>query len=78
MAFAVDLIIFGAMEHLTPILMTRLLRRSLYRRLYSGGNRPGHEIEHPMAVVILDGLASSTVLNLLVMPVLYWRFASKK
>ena len=43
-----------------------------------GGNRPGHEIEHPMAVVILGGLVSSTVLNLLVMPVLYWRFGGKQ
>jgi Cu/Ag efflux pump CusA len=39
-----------------------------------GGNRPGREIEHPMAVVILDGLATSTVLDLFVMPALYLRF----
>jgi Cu/Ag efflux pump CusA len=39
-----------------------------------GGSRPGHEIEHPLAVVILGGLVSSTVLNLLLMPALYLRF----
>jgi Cu/Ag efflux pump CusA len=38
------------------------------------GSRPGAEIEHPMAVVILGGLATSTALNLLVLPVLYRRF----
>jgi Cu/Ag efflux pump CusA len=40
-----------------------------------GGNRPGHEIEHPMAVVILGGLVTSTLLNLFVMPTLSLRFA---
>ena len=38
------------------------------------GPRPGHEIEHPMAVVILGGLITSTVLNLLLLPGLYLRF----
>jgi len=40
-----------------------------------GGNRPGHEIEHPMAVVILGGLFTSTLLNLFVMPALSLRYA---
>jgi Cu/Ag efflux pump CusA len=38
------------------------------------GQRPGHEIEHPLAVVVLGGLATSTLLNLLVLPSLYLRF----
>ena len=38
------------------------------------GQRPGHEIEHPMAVVILGGLVTSTLLNLFVVPSLYLRF----
>ena len=42
-----------------------------------GGNRPGHEIEHPMAVVILGGLVTSTVLNLFLMPALYLRFGMR-
>ena len=45
--------------------------------LVLGGNAPGHEIEHPMAVVILGGLVSSTLLNLLVMPVLYLAFGRR-
>ena len=40
-----------------------------------GGNRPGQEIEHPMAVVIIGGLFTSTLLSLLFMPALYWKFA---
>jgi Cu/Ag efflux pump CusA len=38
------------------------------------GDIPGHEIEHPMAVVILGGLITSTLLNLFVVPALYLRF----
>jgi Cu/Ag efflux pump CusA len=41
------------------------------------GNRPGHEIEHPMAVVILGGLVTSTLVNLFIVPSLYLRFAKK-
>jgi len=43
-----------------------------------GGNRPGHEIEHPMAVVILGGLVTSTVLNLFLMPSLYLRYGRRR
>jgi Cu/Ag efflux pump CusA len=39
--------------------------------LIAKGNIPGHEIEHPMAVVILGGLVTSTLLNLFLMPSLY-------
>ena len=42
------------------------------------GSIPGHEIEHPMAIVILGGLVTSTLLNLLVVPVLYLRFAHRR
>ncbi|MBC8874453.1 MAG: efflux RND transporter permease subunit, partial [Planctomycetes bacterium] len=38
------------------------------------GNRPGHEIEYPMALVILGGLLSSTLMNLFLMPTLYRTF----
>ena len=38
-------------------------------------SRPGQEIEHPMAIVIMGGLVTSTLLNLLFMPALYWKFA---
>ncbi len=42
------------------------------------GSIPGHEIEHPMAIVILGGLVTSTLLNLFVLPSLYLRFAHAK
>ena len=40
------------------------------------GNKPGHEIEYPLAVVILGGLVTSTLLNLFLLPPLYWLFGS--
>lgn len=40
------------------------------------GNIPGHEVEHPMAVTILGGIVTSTLLSLFVVPVLYHRFGS--
>ncbi len=43
--------------------------------LVVGGNIPGHEIEHPMAIAILGGLVTSTMLNFFVIPTLYLRFA---
>jgi Cu/Ag efflux pump CusA len=43
-----------------------------------GGNRPGHEIEHPLAVVILGGLVTSTLLNLFLMPALYLRYGRRR
>ena len=46
--------------------------------LVVSGNLPGHEIEHPMAVVILGGLATSTLLNLFFLPALYARFGSRR
>ncbi len=73
-AFGLDLVVKGAKERLAPILMTALTTALALLPIVIGGNRPGQEIEHPMALVILGGLATSTLLNLLVMPVIYWRF----
>ena len=73
-SFGIDLIIRGAKERLAPILMTALTTALALLPIVIGGNRPGQEIEHPMALVILGGLVSSTLLNLLVMPVLYWKY----
>jgi Cu/Ag efflux pump CusA len=42
------------------------------------GDRPGHEIEYPLAVVVLGGLLTSTLLNLFVTPVLYLRFGRRR
>jgi len=43
----------------------------------AAGSIPGHEIEHPMAIVILGGLVTSTLLNLFVVPALYLRFGKQ-
>ncbi|MBS0546048.1 MAG: efflux RND transporter permease subunit [Proteobacteria bacterium] len=64
----------GAMERLTPILMTALATALGLLPLAIGGGDPGREIEGPMALVILGGLFTSTALNLLVMPSLALRF----
>ncbi len=72
--FGPDLVIRGSEERLAPILMTALATGLALVPLAIAGNKPGHEIEHPMAVVILGGLVTSTVLNLFLMPSLYLAF----
>jgi len=72
--FGPNLVLRGARERLTPILMTSLAAGLALLPLVVAGDRPGHEIEHPMAIVILGGLVTSTLLNLLVVPSLYLRF----
>jgi len=64
----------GALERLTPILMTALATGLALVPIAMGGDRAGQEIEHPLAVVILGGLVTSTVLNLFLLPALYLRF----
>jgi CzcA family heavy metal efflux pump len=72
--FGLGLVIRGSQERLAPILMTALATGLALVPLAWAGNKPGHEIEHPMAIVILGGLVTSTVLNLGVMPALYLAF----
>jgi Cu/Ag efflux pump CusA len=76
--FGPELVIRGASERLSPILMTALATALALAPLVFYGDRPGQEIEFPMAVVILGGLATSTLLNLFVLPALYLRFARPK
>jgi Cu/Ag efflux pump CusA len=76
--FGPGLVIRGASERLSPILMTALATALALAPLVFYGDRPGQEIEFPMAVVILGGLATSTLLNLFVLPSLYLRFARPK
>jgi CzcA family heavy metal efflux pump len=73
--FGAALVGRGAGERLSPILMTTLATGLALVPLVAIGNVPGHEIEHPMAVVILGGLVTSTLVNLLVVPPLYLRLA---
>ncbi|QDV91746.1 Cobalt-zinc-cadmium resistance protein CzcA [Phycisphaerae bacterium RAS2] len=72
MPFGLKLIMQGAEERLSPILMTALCAGLGLLPLVVAGSRPGHEIEHPMAIVILGGLFTSTILNLVLLPALYW------
>ena len=64
----------GAGDRLTPILMTSIVTALGLLPLAIGMNEPGREIEGPMALVIVGGLASSMILNLLVLPALSLRF----
>ena len=75
--FGEELVVRGAEERLVPILMTALATGLALVPIALGGAKPGHEIEHPMAVVILGGLVSSTVLNLFVMPSLYLKYGRR-
>ena len=72
--FGKELVIRGAAERLAPILMTALTTGLALVPLIVTGNKPGQEIEYPMAFVILGGLVTSTLLNLLVLPPLFAKF----
>jgi len=76
--FGPALVIRGSRERLRPILMTALATGLAVLPLVVAGDIPGHEIEHPMAVVIAGGLVTSTLLNLFVMPSLYLRFGQAR
>jgi Cu/Ag efflux pump CusA len=65
----------GAMDRLSPILITASVTALGLLPIALGSNLPGQEIQGPMAIVILGGLCSSTVLTLLVLPMLAIRFA---
>ena len=75
--FGPNLFLRGAEERLAPILMTALCAGLALVPLVIAGNKPGHEIEYPMAVVILGGLITSTVLNLFILPALYSRWGAR-
>jgi CzcA family heavy metal efflux pump len=76
--FGRELVLRGAKERLSPILMTTLATGLALVPLVAAGRIPGHEIEYPMAIVILGGLATSTMLNLFVVPSLYLRFGKTR
>lgn len=78
LTFGPELVLRGSRERLTPILMTTLATGLALVPLVVMGSIPGHEIEHPMALVILGGLVTSTLLNLLVVPSLYLRFGKPR
>jgi Cu/Ag efflux pump CusA len=72
--FGIELVLRGASERLRPILMTTGAAGLAILPLIIFGDLPGHEVEYPMAVVILGGLVTSTLLNLFILPAFYLRF----
>lgn len=76
--FGEEMIIKGSQERLVPILMTASATALALLPIIVGGNIPGHEIEYPMAMIIVGGLFTSTLLNLFVMPVLSLHYAKKE
>jgi CzcA family heavy metal efflux pump len=76
-AFGAALVLRGAKERLSPIMMTALATALAVVPLVVAGTIPGHEIEHPMALVILGGLVTSTFVNLFIVPSLYLRFGAR-
>lgn len=76
--FGLRLVLRGAEERLSPILMTASCAGFALLPLIIAGNIPGHEIEYPMAWVIMGGLITSTLLNLFLLPALYLAFARSR
>jgi Cu/Ag efflux pump CusA len=65
-------ILTGSTDRLNPILMTALTAALALIPLALGGDKPGNEIQSPMAIVILGGLLSSTLLNIFIIPSVYY------
>lgn len=81
MTWGLEAALRGASERLAPILMTALVTGLGLLPLAIGSGDPGREVEGPMAIVILGGLVTSTLLNLLVLPTLalrYGRFEARQ
>jgi CzcA family heavy metal efflux pump len=77
-AFSLSTVLRGSEERLIPILMTAATAALALLPLVLKGDVPGNEIERPMALVILGGLVTSTLLNLFLLPALYARFGGRK
>jgi Cu/Ag efflux pump CusA len=74
--FGADLVLRGSHERFLPILMTVLTTGLALLPLVIAGGVAGNEILHPLAIVIIGGLVTSTLLNLFALPALYLRFGS--
>jgi cobalt-zinc-cadmium resistance protein CzcA len=72
-----ELVVEGAIRRLRPVLMTASIAAfGLVPLLFATG--PGSEIQRPLAIVVIGGLISSTALTLILLPILYRRFAEEK
>jgi CzcA family heavy metal efflux pump len=75
--FDLKMIVRGTQERLVPVLMTALTAALALLPLVLAAGQPGREILHPVAVVIFSGIFSSTLLDLIVTPLVFWKFARK-
>ena len=76
-SFGQRMIVRGSLERLTPVLMTALTAALALVPLLFAADAPGKEILHPVAVVIFGGLVSSTLLDTLLTPLMFWLFGEK-
>ncbi len=72
-----DMIVRGSLERLVPVTMTALVAGIALVPLVLAAGQPGKEILYPVAVVILGGLLSSTLLDMAVTPAIFFRFGRK-
>ena len=70
--FGQHMIVRGSLERLTPVLMTALVAAFALLPLLLSADAPGKEVLHPVAVVIFGGLISSTLLDTLLTPLMFW------
>ena len=76
-SFGKPMIVRGSLERLTPVLMTALVAAFALVPLMLAADQPGKEILHPVAVVIFGGLVSSTILDTILTPVMFWLWGEK-
>jgi Cu/Ag efflux pump CusA len=75
--FTKKMVIRGTLERLVPVLMTALSAGIALIPLLLAAHEPGKEILHPVAVVIVGGLISSTLLDLMITPAVFYLFGRK-
>jgi HME family heavy-metal exporter len=75
--FGQKMIVRGSLERLTPVLMTALVAAFALIPLLVSADAPGKEVLHPVAVVIFGGLISSTLLDSLLTPLMFWLWGEK-